>query len=50
MVAKCPFADRECTHECKAYDESVDKNCLVLYRADRANKLLNFIDKKLERR
>ncbi len=48
-MAKCPFVDRECSPECKAYDESKKEKCLVLYRSDRTNMLLNFIDKKLSR-
>ncbi|MFH1455495.1 MAG: hypothetical protein ABIF40_00930 [archaeon] len=48
-MAMCPFANRECTSECKAYDESKDDGCIVLHRSDRTNMLLNFIEKKLGR-
>lgn len=48
-MALCPFADRECTDKCKAYDASKPEACLVLHRSDRTNKLLNFIEKKLEK-
>lgn len=46
---KCPFVDRECTKECKAYDESKPDGCIVLHRADRTNMILNYIEKKIER-
>ncbi|MBI4447502.1 hypothetical protein HY643_00835 [Candidatus Woesearchaeota archaeon] len=46
-LARCPFVDRECTKECKAYDESKAEKCLVLHRSDRTNRLLNFIEKKI---
>ena len=46
----CPFVDRECTEECMAYDKLKDEKCLVLYRMDRTNMFLNFIDRKIEKR
>jgi len=45
---KCPFVDRECSKDCKAYDESKMDFCLVLHRLDRTNKILNFIEKKVD--
>lgn len=48
-MARCPFVDRECTEDCKAYDPSKEFGCLALHLPDRANKLLNYIEKKLER-
>jgi len=48
-VVKCPYADRECTNDCRAYDTNTG-NCLVMHMADRTNKLLNFIEKKMERK
>lgn len=48
-MAKCPYVDRDCTEECKAYDATKEENCLIMHRSDRTNKLLNFIDKKLDR-
>ncbi len=45
----CPFVDRECTPECAAYDSSKDMQCLVMHFSDRTNRLLNFIEKKLDR-
>ncbi|MEA3379110.1 MAG: hypothetical protein U9Q69_05765 [Nanoarchaeota archaeon] len=49
-MGKCPFVDRECTSECKAYDESKTMNCFVLHKFDRTNILLNFIEKKISGR
>jgi hypothetical protein len=49
FMAKCPFVDRECTEECKAYDTSKEFGCLALHLPDRANKLLNYIEKKVEK-
>jgi hypothetical protein len=49
-MPKCPFADREWTAECRAYDESKTEKCLVLHRLDRTNMLLNFIEKKVGNR
>ena len=49
-MAICPFVDRECTEDCKAFDDKRDENCLVLYRLDRTNMFLNFIDRKIERK
>jgi len=46
---RCPFVDRECTPDCVAYDETKAENCIVLHRMDRTNKLLNFIEKKVDR-
>tara|TARA_Y100000310_G_scaffold38072_1_gene35684 strand:+ start:1044 stop:1226 length:183 start_codon:yes stop_codon:yes gene_type:complete len=48
-MAKCPYVDRECTDECKAWDSTKPDGCVVLHRMDRANKLLNFIEKKVGR-
>lgn len=42
----CPFAIRECSADCRAYDEERPEKCLVLHRLDRTNMLLNFIEKK----
>lgn len=49
-MVKCPYVDRDCTPECKAYDDSKEKQCLVMHFSDRTNKLLNFIEKKIEKR
>jgi hypothetical protein len=49
-MAKCPFVDRECTQECVAYDDSKDMQCLVMHMSDRTNRLLNFIEKKVDKR
>ena len=46
-MVKCPFVDRDCSSECKAYDESKAESCIVLHRMDRTNMILNFIEKKL---
>ena len=46
-MALCPFNERECTSDCRAYSTKRRESCLVLYRLDRTNMLLNFIDKKL---
>jgi len=48
-MALCPFVDRECSQDCKAYDESKPEDCIVLHRADRTNMLLNFIEKKMDK-
>lgn len=48
-MPKCPYVDRECTKECRAYDESKENKCLALHFPDRANKLLNFIEKKISK-
>ena len=48
-MASCPFVDRECTDQCKAYDSTKPDGCIVLHRMDRTNKLLNFIEKKTPR-
>ncbi len=45
----CPFVDRDCTKECKAYDEKAMDGCIIMHRSDRTNKILNFIEKKLDR-
>jgi len=45
---KCAFVDRDCNSECKAYDESKMDSCIVLHRLDRTNKILNFIEKKID--
>ncbi len=49
-MAKCPYVDRECTEDCKAYDSTKPDGCIVLHRMDRTNKLLNFIEKKVGNR
>jgi hypothetical protein len=49
-MAKCPYADRECTPDCKAFDNKVTNNCFIMHMQDRTNKLLNFIEKKLDRK
>ena len=46
-MPRCPFADRECVADCRAYDESKTEKCLVLHRLDRTNMLLNFVEKKV---
>ena len=43
----CPFVDRECNSECRAYDKTKKDSCIVLYRLDRTNMILNYIEKKI---
>ena len=49
-MVKCPFVDRDCTTECVAYDESRELKCSVLHMSDRTNRLLNFIEKEVDKR
>ena len=49
-MGKCPFVERECSNDCVAFDESRDQKCSVLHMSDRTNRLLNFIEKKVDRR
>ena len=49
-MGKCPFVDRGCTSECIAYYDSRDLKCSVLHMSDRTNRLLNFIEKKVDKR
>jgi hypothetical protein len=49
-MGKCPFVDRECTPECVAYDSNRDIKCSVLHMSDRTNRLLNFIEKKVDKK
>ena len=44
----CPFVNRECNSECRAYDETKKDSCLVLHRLDRTNMILNYIEKKID--
>ena len=44
----CPFVNRECNSECRAYDDTKKDNCLVLHRLDRTNMILNYIEKKID--
>ena len=48
-MAICPFVDRVCSSDCIAYDETKEYRCLVLHFSDRTNKLLNFIEKKVDK-
>ncbi|MBI2663157.1 hypothetical protein HYX15_01350 [Candidatus Woesearchaeota archaeon] len=45
---RCPFVDRNCNPECRAYDETKKDSCLILHRLDRTNMILNYIEKKID--
>lgn len=49
-MGRCPFVDRDCLKECVAYDDSKELKCLVLHMSDRTNRLLNFIEKKVDKK
>lgn len=49
-MAKCPFVERDCISDCVAYDGSKELSCLMLHMTDRTNRLLNFIEKKIDKR
>jgi hypothetical protein len=49
-MVRCAFVDRECIKDCIAYDDSKEFKCLVLHMSDRTNRLLNFIEKKVDKK
>lgn len=49
-MALCPFVERDCTTNCIAFDDSKELKCLVMHMSDRTNRLLNFIEKKVDKR
>ncbi|MBS3117875.1 hypothetical protein J4430_03280 [Candidatus Woesearchaeota archaeon] len=46
---KCPFVERDCTPDCKAFDNDRIDGCTILHRLDRTNMILTHIERKIEK-